>query len=189
MGVNARASGACYNAFMKYNNYAFIDSQNLNIGVASDISRGGKTIYSGWKLDFTKFRKFLTDKYKVTKAFLFIGNLPGNEALYTFLQQQGYILVLKPTMTYKDKAGSIRVKGNVDTEIVLYAAAIEFANYDKAILVTGDGDFISLCDFLNSHDKLGKILIPNKKLYSHLFTKYNDKLDFISNKRNTLEKK
>ena len=169
--------------------YAFIDSQNLNIGVASDIVRGGETIYSGWELDFARFRKYLTDKYKVTKAFLFIGNLPGNEALYTSLQRQGYILVLKPTMTYKDKAGRVRVKGNVDTEIVLYAAAIEFANYDKAILVTGDGDFISLCDFLDRHDKLGKIIIPNKKLYSHLFAKYNGRLDFISNRRKTLEKK
>ena len=174
---------------MKYNNYAFVDSQNLNMGVASDILRDGEIIYSGWKLDFRKFRKFLADRYRVSEAFLFIGNFPGNEALYTSLQRQGYILVLKPTMTYKDKSGNLCVKGNVDTDIVLYAAAIEFHNYDKAVIVTGDGDFISLCDFLNGHDKLAKILIPNKKHYSHLFTKYIGKLDFVTANRHMLEKK
>ena len=158
------------------------------MGVASDIVQNGKTIYSGWKLDYTRFRKFLTDRYRVAEAFLFIGNLPGNEVLYTSLQRQGYILVLKPTMTYKGKDGNLCVKGNVDTDIVLYAAAIEFYNYDKAVIVTGDGDFLSLCDFLNEHDKLAKILIPNKKRYSHLFAKYIDKLDFVTTHRHILEK-
>ena len=44
-------------------NYAFIDSQNLNLGVNKQ----------KWKLDFLKFRKFLRDEYNVGKAFLFIG--------------------------------------------------------------------------------------------------------------------
>lgn len=43
--------------------YAFIDSQNLNIGVANDIQYKGKRIYRGWKLDFKKFRRYLTDKH------------------------------------------------------------------------------------------------------------------------------
>jgi uncharacterized LabA/DUF88 family protein len=114
--------------------------------------------------------------------------LPGNEALYTELRRQGYILVLKSTMTYKNRSGKLCVKGNVDTEIVLYAAAIKFNDYDKAVIVTGDGDFISLCDFLDGHGKLAKILIPNKKRYSHLFTKYTDKLDYVSANRHILEK-
>ena len=59
------------------NNYAFIDSQNLNLGVKSQ----------GWKLDFARFRIFLKDKYKVKKVFLFIGYVAGNEILYTSLQK------------------------------------------------------------------------------------------------------
>ena len=55
------------------NNFAFIDSQNLNLGIIAD----------GWKLDFTKFRIFLKDKYNVEKSFLFIGYVKGNESLYT----------------------------------------------------------------------------------------------------------
>jgi len=175
--------------YTKYNNYAFIDSQNLNVGITRDICRDGKLIYSGWQLDFKKFRIFLADKYRVTNAFLFIGNLPGKEALYTALQKYGYTVILKPTMPYKDKEGKVCVKGNVDTDLVLYAAAIEFSNYDKAVIVTGDGDFLSLCDYLNNKDKLTQILVPNKYSYSHLFTGYADKIDYVSTKRRLLERK
>ena len=107
-------------------NYAFIDSQNLNLGIRSQ----------GWKLDWRKFRQYLRNKYNVTKAFIFIGYKPGNEALYTRMQDMGYFLILKPTMELLDGT----VKGNVDAELVLHAM-IEFKNYQKAIIVSGDGDF------------------------------------------------
>ena len=56
----------------KINNYAFIDSQNLNLSIRS----------LGWKLDFARFRIYLKEKYGVTKAFLFIGYVEGNNDLY-----------------------------------------------------------------------------------------------------------
>ena len=70
------------------NNYAFIDSQNLNLAVQDQ----------GWKLDWEKFRIYLKDTHKVTKAYLFIGFVPTNQGLYTSLQNKGYILVFKPTL-------------------------------------------------------------------------------------------
>lgn len=164
--------------------YAFIDSQNLNMGVGSDVYRNGRKIYSGWKLDFQRFRRYLKDKHRVDEAFLFIGNLPGQEGLYAQLQRWGYVLVLKPTTTYKDEAGKTKVKGNVDTDIVLYAAAQEIDNYDKAVIVTGDGDFLSLCEYLEDQGKLGTIVVPNKLNYSQLLKKFIDKFDYVSvNKR------
>jgi uncharacterized LabA/DUF88 family protein len=167
--------------------FAFIDSQNLNMGVATSFNRGGAK-YKGWKLDFAKFRKFLTDKYRVDTAFIFIGNLPGNEALYENLQRAGYILVLKPTTTYKEKDGTVVVKGNVDTDLVLYVAAKEINNYDKAIIVSGDGDFLSLYEYLDDKDKLGKIILPNKLNYSQLLNKYSEYFDFVSVNKKKLEK-
>jgi hypothetical protein len=50
------------------NNYAFIDSQNLNLSIQEQ----------GWKLDFGRFRIYLKDQYGVNKAFLFIGYVPTN---------------------------------------------------------------------------------------------------------------
>ncbi|TSC94407.1 MAG: Uncharacterized protein CEN87_528 [Parcubacteria group bacterium Licking1014_1] len=77
----------------KENNYAFIDSQNLNLGIRS----------SGWILDFSRFYVYLKDKYKINKAFLFIGYVPGNESLYTYLQKAGYIVIFKPTLEVKKR--------------------------------------------------------------------------------------
>lgn len=167
--------------------YAFIDSQNLNLGVSHDVIHQGNKIYSGWQLDYAKFRRYLKDKYKVEVAFLFIGNLLGNEGLYEYLQRVGYILILKPTTSFKDGNGKLVVKGNVDTDMVLYAAAKEVDNYDKAVIVSGDGDFLSLYDYLEERGKLGHIVIPNKKRYSQLLTKYARYFDFVSVNRAKLE--
>ena len=135
-------------------NYAFIDSQNLNIGVSRDVFYEERKIYSGWKLDFEKLFIYLKDKFKIEKAFLFIGKLSGQEKLYSNLESYGYTLILKPTTNYLDEDGRLRVKGNVDTDLVLYAAAKEYKNYSKAIIVSGDGDFLSLCEFLDNNKKL-----------------------------------
>jgi hypothetical protein len=120
----------------KQNNYAFIDSQNLNLAIRQQ----------GWVLDLVKFRVHLKETYGVEKAFVFIGYMPGNQPLYTFLQTAGYIVIFKPTMEFK-KEGSVVVKGNVDAELVLHAM-IEYPNYEKAVIVSGDGDFYCLIKYL-----------------------------------------
>ena len=109
--------------------YVFIDSQNLNLAIKD----------CGWEIDFGRFYIYLKDKYRASKMFLFIGYVPGNELLYTFLQKAGYIVIFKPTLEYK-KDGIRRTKGNVDAELIL-RAMIEFSHYQKAIIVSGDGDF------------------------------------------------
>lgn len=130
--------------------YAFIDSHNLNLGVRSQ----------GWQLDFVRFRIYLKDKYTVTKAFLFIGYIPKNKKLYQFLEQSGYILIYKPVV--ESKHSRVKTKGNVDAELVLHTM-IEFSHYDKAIIVSGDGDFYCLAEYLDKKKKLAKIIVPNKK--------------------------
>ena len=154
------------------NNYAFIDSQNLNLSIRSQ----------GWILDFRRFRQYLHDKYGVTKAFLFIGYVYENQALYTGLQKDGYILVFKPML----KLPSGKVKGNVDAEIVLHAM-IEYGNYDKALIITGDGDLYCLVDYLIKNDKLLKLMIPNKNSFSSLFRKMMPHIVFMNNLRGILE--
>ena len=165
--------------------YAFIDSQNLNLGTNKDISKHGKRIYTGWKLDFKKFRQYLTDKFRVKKAFLFIGYIPQNKTLYTALHSFGYELIYKPTV--KDDNG--KVKGNVDAELVLHAAAIEFARYEKAVVVAGDGDYRCLYEFLIKRGKLLRIIIPNSKSESSLLKPFQAYKTFIENEKSKLEGK
>lgn len=157
------------------NNYAFIDSQNLNLAIRS----------LGWKLDFARFRVYLKEKYGVTKAFLFIGYVENNNSLYISLQSAGFLCVFKPTLEYKD--GS--TKGNCDAELVLHAM-IEHQNYNKAIIVTGDGDFYCLVQYWIENNKLERILIPNYFKYSALLKRFGRKqVDFMNNLKNKLEYK
>lgn len=148
--------------------FAFIDSQNLNLGIRDQ----------GWKLDFARFRVYLKDKYKVEKAFLFIGYIEKNEPLYKFLKKSGYILTFKPVLF----SGKREIKGNVDAELVLHTM-IEFSNYNKAVIVSGDGDFHCLVEYLEKKRKLARLLIPNQKKYSQLFLKFMAYVDFMNNQR------
>lgn len=154
--------------------YAFIDSQNVNLGVRE----------AGWKLDYRKFRTYLSEKYNVSKAYLFIGYMPQNSDLYAFLQDSGYICVFRPTLTYKD--GS--TKGNCDAELVLNAM-IQFQSYKKALIISGDGDFQCLAKYLYEQGKLGAIVVPNKAKFSGLlkFDIFKPYLRFISDLQTKLE--
>ncbi|HEY4964001.1 MAG TPA: NYN domain-containing protein [Candidatus Saccharimonadales bacterium] len=155
--------------------YAFIDSQNLNLG----------TQRMGWKVDWRKFRQFLRVEYAVTKAFTFIGYMPENESLYEYMHSLGYLVVLKPTLEIngpaKDENGAPKpgsrdpkdktlIKGNVDTEVVLTAMK-EINNYTKAIIVSADGDFYSLIEHLASKNKLLHVLTPSWQ-YSTLLKEF-----------------
>jgi len=137
-------------------NFAFIDSQNLNLGIKDQ----------GWELDLRRFRIYLREKYGVVKAYMFLGYMPENQPLYDALRRFEYELVFKPVIRSK-KDG---VKGNVDAELVLQAM-IDYPHYNKAVIVTGDGDFYCLIKHLSMQGKLLKVLAPNQKKHSSLLRK------------------
>ena len=58
----------------------------------------------------------------------------------------------------------------MDAELVLHTM-IEYPNYDKAIIVSGDGDFHCLVEYLDQKHKLLKVIAPNKN-YSSLLRKF-----------------
>ena len=153
-------------------NYAFIDSQNLNLSIRDQ----------GWKLDFKQFYYYLRDKHHVSRVFIFIGYINGNQKLYTFFQKIGYIVIFKPTIELSDG----KVKGNVDAELVLYTM-IEINHYDKAIIISGDGDFYCLAEYLKDHNKLLKLMVPNQYKYSSLLKRFSKDIVFINQLRKRVE--
>ena len=156
-------------------NYAFIDSQNLNLGIQN----------LGWKLDFKKFRIYLKEKYGVKKAYLFLGLILGNQDLYQSLQSAGFILIFKPVLEYADG----NIKGNCDAELVLQAM-IDFKNYKQAVIVTGDGDFHCLARHFLEKNKLRKLLAPSYKGCSALLRRLlKGKINFLGDLRKKLEYK
>lgn len=167
-------------------NYAFIDSQNLNLGVQK----------AGFKMDWKKFRKYLTDSYGVDKAYMFIGYVPEFEPMYEQLHESGYLIVLKPTFDMtrpmvensdnkaQGKDDKKDIKGNIDADLVLWCMK-ELPNYRKAVIVSGDGDFYALVEYLVSKNQLAKLLAPNDH-YSNLYNKYEQYVERLDTKRKQL---
>ncbi len=156
-------------------NYAFIDGNNLHLSV----------IYIGWKLDYRKFRQYLADKYDVVQAYYFIGKVPGMEQLYSNLQKYGFDLIFKPPI--KDKYGNY--KGNVDAELVLQVM-IDLNNYERAVIVTSDGDFYCLVRYLQNIRKFERLLAASKGGCSkYLRQAAGSKVDYMDNLRVKLEYK
>ena len=113
--------------------------------------------------------------------------MKGNEELYTYLQKSGYILIFKPTLELRKGERTI-IKGNVDAELVLHSSAIEYSNFDNAVIVSGDGDFHCLYEFMIERNKLNFILIPNKNRYSSLLKKFAKYIHFLNNDREKIKK-
>jgi uncharacterized LabA/DUF88 family protein len=154
-------------------NYAFIDSQNLHLGVKS----------LGWTLDWRKFRIYLRDKYAVGTAYLFLGFVPEYSGLYDQLRKAGFVLKFKPTLP----DGRGRIKGNVDADLVL-RAMVDYEKYKKAVIVTSDGDFYSLARHLRKNQKLETVLSPNlKKCSALLKLSARKKIAFMDGLRTKLE--
>ena len=95
----------------------------------------------------------------------------------------GYLVVLNPTMELPDGT----VKGNVDAELVMHTM-VQYKNYGRAILVSGDGDFFCLAEYLEKHNKLLHIFTPNK-YYSKLFKSYSRFIVRVDQLRRSLEQK
>ena len=68
-------------------------------------------------------------------------------------------------------------------------AMLEYANYDKAMIVSGDGDFHCLIEHLHRENKLLKIVIPNRHDFSSLLRKFAPQMLFMNGLKNKLEYK
>lgn len=164
----------------KEDNLAFVDGQNLYMGTRSEVS--------SWQVDLVKFRQYLSKKYNVVKAYYFLGYVKEeNHELYEEIQSAGFIVIFKqhnPKMLGKKK-------GNVDSDIIFKVMKKVYKknNFDKIILVSGDGDYKALVDFLIEEEKFKKILFPNKEFASSLYKKITRKyFDYLINLKHKIKK-
>lgn len=141
-------------------NIAFIDGQNLYLGTKQD----------GWSIDFEKFKIYLVDKLDIKDAYYFMGYFEEKyNDLYIQLQKAGFITMFKEHNQYS----VTKKKGNVDSDIIFEIMKNIVDNHDfrKIVLVSGDGDYKKVVDYLISKDKFEKILFPNIKFASSLYKK------------------
>lgn len=156
----------------KESNLAFIDGQNLHLG----------TTQNGWRIDHQKFRTYLKDKYHVEEAYYFLGYVSEEQqSLYKNLQKSGFIVLFR-AHSANLKANK---KGNVDTDIVfeIMKTLIERKDFSRMLLISGDGDYRKLVEYLIGKDRLKKLLFPNRQFASSLYRSlpppYFDYLDTV----------
>jgi uncharacterized LabA/DUF88 family protein len=159
-------------------NYAFIDTNNLYLAIKR----------LGWKIDWFKFRKYLKDKYNIERAFIFIGKIKKYQSIYDIFRKAGFEIIFREIVVNKNIG---EIKGNVDAEMIMWTMHYLYdvqEHFDKAILITGDGDFACLAQYLDEKNKLLFIGIPNKNRYSSLLKTFSiKKMFFISELKDKIE--
>ncbi len=145
----------------KTQNLAYIDGQNLHLGTLNADDT--------WKVDLVRFRVYLAQKYNVKRAYYYLGFTNDDlMPLYTRIQEAGFILYFKP---HHETLASNK-KGNVDTDLVFDIMETMYNkkdSFNKIILVSGDGDYMKMVQFLIGENKFGKILFPNQRKASSLY--------------------
>lgn len=152
-------------------NIAFIDGQNLHLGSKEH----------GCSIDHRKFRTYLRDKYNVEEAYYFLGFISEDQQdLYSNIQKAGFIL------HFREHSAALmgKKKGNVDCDIIfeIMKKLVLGEEFAKIVLVSGDGDYKTLVDFLLKRGKFAKILFPNKKFASSLYKRIGGEYyDYLEN--------
>ncbi len=130
-------------------NHAYIDGANLHKG----------TMTSGWKIDYMKFYTWLQAKYHIKRAYIFIGYIKKYDQLYSKMTEAGFLVRFKETV--QDRNGQI--KGNCDADLVLRSASDVYESvFEKSVIVSSDGDFSCLVNFLQEKKKMSAVLSPSR---------------------------
>ncbi len=144
----------------------YIDGNNLY--------RSAKEL--GFEIDYKKFRGWLRQKYDPHQVYLFIGLVPDRTKFYEYLQECGFILVFKQTISVEGK-----IKGNCDAELVLKTVSDFYTNgFTSCVLVTGDGDFGCLVEFLKENNSIDCVVAPDKSKCSFLLRNKNTEITFLN---------
>lgn len=143
--------------------------QNVSVYIdGANLHKGSTEL--GHPIDYKKFRGWLRQKFNASKVYLFLGLIPKHTKLYQYLQECGYILIFKETTTNVDG----HVKGNCDAELVLKVVTDYFEHaFNACVIVTGDGDFRCLVDFLLDRRFPVHLIVPNKNKCSILLKRTN----------------
>jgi len=147
----------------KNKNYAFIDGQNLYMATTK---RG----IDPWVVDLKRFRIYLSEKYNVVNAFYHLGYVQDTsnaQEIYEKIQSAGFLLVFRQ----HSEAMIGNKKGNVDSDIIfsIMKRLYKKEDFEKIVLVSGDGDYKNLVDFLIEEKRFEKILFPDRVHRSSLY--------------------
>src|SRR3989344_5011439 len=134
-------------------NIAYIDGQNLFMGTTR--------AENPWKVDLQRFRVYLEQQYQVDRAYYYLGYVQDGDvyqSLYEEIQSAGFILVFRE----HNSAMLGTKKGNVDSDIIFSVMKRLYRkdDFNKIILVSGDGDYKTMVEKIMSESTL-PFLVPS----------------------------
>lgn len=111
----------------------------------------------GWFFDPRKLMEYFTQGAKVGDAFWYASQKmppdPREQRFYGYLNHAGYTVRVKNIKYFRDEiSGELTRKANLDLEMAIDLFTT-IAQYDTAVLVTGDGDFERAVELLRSYGK------------------------------------
>jgi len=83
---------------------------------------------------------------------LLIGRHLNRVRFYQKLDDFGYKLYLKPVKLYEQEDGATKRKANCDVDMAFHLMK-ERDNFDRAVVLSGDGDFLPVLKHLRNGDK------------------------------------
>ena len=125
----------------------FIDGANLYATAKS----------LGFDIDYKRLLEYFGKKGHLVRALYYTALAEDQEyssirPLIDWLDYNGYTMVTKPTKEFTDSSGRRKIKGNMDIELAVDAMRLA-DHLDHIILFSGDGDFRSLVEALQSKGK------------------------------------
>jgi uncharacterized LabA/DUF88 family protein len=111
----------------------------------------------GWFFDPLKLLQYFTQDCIVGDAFWYASQKmppdPREKRFFDYLNHAGYTVRVKSIKYFRDEASNeLTRKANLDLELAIDLFTT-IAQYDTAILVTGDGDFERAVELLRSYGK------------------------------------
>ena len=129
-------------------------------------------------LNMDSMFKWLTDKYCTKEVYVFTGYLAKYENQYQINEEIGYKYIFKEALFNKDEN---KIKANCDVDIAIKGVTDTVEdNLFRAVLITSDGDFLSLINFWKNRNVDVRIISPaNPEKCSYLLKKDNTPIIYL----------
>lgn len=157
------------------NVFVQIDVQNLFFA-AKDI---------GKRIDFVKIRDTIYsagDNVIGLNAYIIRTPDARYDKFEGLLKALKYNLIIKTASISQNQEGERIYKGTDHDMAICIDCMRNIDNFDKWVLMSGDGDFIDLCKYLKRHKKLIEVWSLPGKSFNKRFCDYADSIIFLSDK-------
>jgi len=129
--------------------FAFIDGQNLYKSINRE----------KWDLRYDKLYRYLVNTFGVSCAILYLGDV--RSMVYRVAHRAGFEVKIKRAIPIKEEGKTVR-KTNIDADLIVGVLGEYIDQYDQAVIISGDSDFLPLYYYLIRQSRLKKVLVPSR---------------------------